>query len=140
MYNPPGAAGRGWLAERKGPRGERQVTTVIIGQAQNTGRRSVVSDFGALRRSTIMSLKEPIERTRTVDEGARTRADFERNSTEELLAGTLEGEYDDDAPWEAVSVLRLRGGAGVFEVAKRYCTSEDAKARARGLSVLAQLD
>jgi hypothetical protein len=87
-----------------------------------------------------MSSEEPTERTRTADEGARTRADFEGKSTEELFAATLEGEYDDDAPWEAVSVLRLRGGAGVFEVAKRYCGSEDAKARARGLSVLAQLD
>jgi HEAT repeat protein len=68
------------------------------------------------------------------------RAAFEHKSTEELFAATLEGEYDDDAPWEAVSVLRLRGGAEVFEVAKLYCSSEDAKARARGLSVLAQLD
>jgi len=61
-------------------------------------------------------------------------------NTEELFAATLEGEYDDDAPWEAVSVLRLRGGTEVFEVAKRYCASENPKARARGLSVLAQLD
>lgn len=87
-----------------------------------------------------MSSEEPIEKTRTADEGARTRADLERKSTEELFAATLEGGYDDDAPWEAVSVLRLRGGAGVFDVAKLYCGSEDAKARARGLSVLAQLD
>lgn len=87
-----------------------------------------------------MSSQEPTERTRTADEGARTQADLERKSTEELFAATLEGEYDDDAPWEAVTVLRLRGGPGVFEVAKLYCGSEDAKARARGLSVLAQLD
>jgi HEAT repeat protein len=86
-----------------------------------------------------MPSEEPTECT-TPDERARTRADFERKSTEELFAATLEGEYDDDAPWEAVTVLRLRGGAGVFEVAKLYCGSENAKARARGLSVLAQLD
>jgi HEAT repeat protein len=87
-----------------------------------------------------MSLEEPIEGTRTADEGGRAREDLKRKSTEELFAATLEGEYDDHAPWEAVSVLRLRGGARVFEVAKRYCRSEDKKARARGLSVLAQLD
>lgn len=87
-----------------------------------------------------MSLEEPIERTRTTDGRARTRTELECKSTEELFAATLEGEYDDDAPWEAVSVLRLRGGAGVLAVAKLYCGSEDAKARARGLSVLAQLD
>jgi len=77
-----------------------------------------------------MPSEELTERTRTADEDARTRAEFESKSTEELFAATLEGEYDDDAPWEAVSVLRLRGGAGVFEVAKLYCGSEDAKARA----------
>jgi HEAT repeat protein len=87
-----------------------------------------------------VSSKEPTERARTVDEGARTRENFEGKSTEELFAATLKGGYEDDAPWEAVSVLRLRGGAGVFEVAKRYCGSGDPKARARGLSVLAQLD
>jgi hypothetical protein len=87
-----------------------------------------------------MSSEEPTHRTKTADEDARTRAEFESKSTEELFAATLDGEYDDDAPWEAVSVLRLRGGTGVFEVAKLYCGSEDAKARARGLSVLAQLD
>jgi PBS lyase HEAT-like repeat len=87
-----------------------------------------------------MSSEEPIERTRAAEEVAASRAALERKSTEELFAATLEGEYDDDAPWEAVSILRLRGGAGVFEVAKLYCASENPKARARGLSVLAQLD
>ena len=60
-----------------------------------------------------MASKEPNERTRSADEDARTRADFEGKSTEELFAATLEGEYDDDAPWEAVSVLRLREGGSV---------------------------
>lgn len=72
------------------------------------------------------------------DAGSR-RAELERKSTEELFAATLEGDYDDDAAWDAVTVLRLRGTGDVFEVAKRYCESENAKARARGLSVLAQL-
>jgi len=87
-----------------------------------------------------MSSEEKTERIRTADEGARLRAELELKSTEELFAATLAGEYGDDAPWEAVTVLRLRGGAGVFEVAKLYCGSDDAKARARGLNVLAQLD
>jgi HEAT repeat protein len=60
-------------------------------------------------------------------------------STEELFAATLEGERDDDEPWEAVHALRLRGTPEVFEAAKRYCRSGDSKARARGLEVLAQL-
>ena len=87
-----------------------------------------------------MPSEETTESTRTANEAASARTDLERMNTEELFAATLEGEYDDDAPWEAVSVLRLRGGTEVFEVAKRYCASENPKARARGLSVLAQLD
>ena len=74
-----------------------------------------------------MPSEKPIERTKTAEEVASTRADLERKSTEELFAATLEGEYDDDAPWEAVSILRLRGGPGVFEVAKLYCASENPK-------------
>ena len=77
--------------------------------------------------------------TRTVKEIAAARAELERKSTGELFALTLEGEEDDDAPWEAVSVLRLRGTSEVFDVAREYSQSENPKARARGLSVLAQL-
>jgi HEAT repeat protein len=77
--------------------------------------------------------------TRTVEEIAAARAELERKSTGELFAGTLEGEEDDDALWEAVTVLRLRGTSEVFEVAREYSQSENPKARARGLSVLAQL-
>lgn len=67
------------------------------------------------------------------------RTELERKSTEELFAATLEGEHDDDAPSEAVTVLRLRGTPDVFEMAKVYCASENANARERGLQVLAQL-
>ena len=77
--------------------------------------------------------------TKTEHEAAAVRAELERKSAEELFAVTLEGEYDADSALEAVSVLRLRGAQEVFEWAKRYCESENPKARARGLSVLAQL-
>jgi HEAT repeat protein len=77
--------------------------------------------------------------SRTAEEIAAARAELERKSTEELFAATLEGEYEDVAAWEAVTVLRLRGTPDVFEVARRYSLSENPRARARGLSVLAQL-
>lgn len=67
------------------------------------------------------------------------RAELEVKSTEELFAASLQGEHDDEAPWEAVHVLRLRGTPEVFEIAKRYCAADDPNARARGLQVLAQL-
>ena len=60
-------------------------------------------------------------------------------TTAELFAATLEGEYDDQAPWDAVAALRLRATPEVFELATRSCQSENPKARARGLDVLAQL-
>jgi HEAT repeat protein len=72
-------------------------------------------------------------------ETADLRAELESKSTEELFLATLDGEYDDDSPWEAVHVLQGRGIPEVFEVAKRFCASENPKARARGLSILAQL-
>jgi HEAT repeat protein len=86
-----------------------------------------------------MPSRDPIEERRTPEETAAARAELERKSTEELFVATLEGEYDDDAPWEAVSVLRLRGTSEVFEVARSYCQSDNPRARARGLNVLAQL-
>jgi HEAT repeat protein len=76
---------------------------------------------------------------RTAEEIAATRAELDRKSTEELFAATIEGKEDDNAPWEAVTVLRLRGTPEVFEVARKYSQSENPRARARGLSVLAQL-
>jgi HEAT repeat protein len=86
-----------------------------------------------------MRSRDPIEETRTPEETAASRAELERKTTEELFAAALVGEYEDDIPWEAVSVLRLRGTPEVFQVAKRYCESENPKARSRGLNVLAQL-
>ncbi len=86
-----------------------------------------------------MTSEEQSKETKTEHEAAAARAELKRKSTEELFAATLEGKYDDDSAWEAVSLLRLRGTPEVFELAKRYCESKNPKARARGLSVLAQL-
>ena len=86
-----------------------------------------------------MSTEDRIEKNRTPEEMAAARAELEGMSTPTLFAATLTGEDDDDFPWEAISVLRLRGTPEVFEWAKRYSESEDPKARAQGLSVLAQL-
>jgi HEAT repeat protein len=59
--------------------------------------------------------------------------------TDELFAMSLQGDYDDDAPWDAIAALRLRGTLEVFELAKKYAKSEIPKERARALDVLAQL-
>jgi HEAT repeat protein len=58
---------------------------------------------------------------------------------DELFAQTLTGEYDDDAPWEAVKTLRNLGTRQVFERAAEWCTSSDPLKRARGADVLAQI-
>ena len=86
-----------------------------------------------------MSLPDPINETNSVEERLALQARLGRLTTEELFAATLEGEYDDDAPWAAVTALRLRGTSQVFEAATQYCRSDDPKARARGLDVLGQL-
>lgn len=56
-----------------------------------------------------------------------------------LFAQTLLGEYDDDKPWEAVSKLRALGTREVFEIAREWCKSHEAKKRARAAAVLGQL-
>lgn len=58
---------------------------------------------------------------------------------EELFAATLEGDYDDQEPWDAVAALRLRGTDEVFELAKRKLASQEPRLRSRALDVLAQL-
>jgi HEAT repeat protein len=81
--------------------------------------------------SSLPSAHEPEVRPKLWSEDSR--------GTEELFAATLDGDYDDDAPWDAVHVLRLRGTSEVFDIAKIHCESENPKARARGLDVLGQL-
>jgi HEAT repeat protein len=58
---------------------------------------------------------------------------------DELFTQALSGEYEDDAPWEAVHALRSIGTRQVFERAADLCKSNDPLSRARGADVLAQL-
>lgn len=58
---------------------------------------------------------------------------------DELFAATLVGDYEADAPWEAVHALRRIGSREVFDRAAEWCQSTDSLVRARGLDVLAQL-
>ena len=58
---------------------------------------------------------------------------------EQLFAKTLQGDYEDDSAWDAVHKLRKLGTREVFDVAARWCASENALERARGLDVLAQI-
>ena len=57
----------------------------------------------------------------------------------ELFAKTLVGDYEDEAPWEAVRSLRRIGSREVFGRAVAWCRSEESLWRARGIDVLAQL-
>lgn len=56
-----------------------------------------------------------------------------------LFAETLAGDYDDDAPWEAVSTLRRTGSREICDRAVEWCRSDRPLERARGADVLAQL-
>lgn len=56
-----------------------------------------------------------------------------------LFAQTLTGDYEDDAPWDAVGALRLIGSREVLEKAISWCRSTDTLQRARGADILAQL-
>ena len=57
----------------------------------------------------------------------------------ELFERTLSGDYDDDAPWDAVNTLRIHGAKQVFDIAAQWCESSDPCKRTRGADVLAQL-
>jgi len=57
----------------------------------------------------------------------------------DIFARTLSGDYDDDAPWEAVRTLHRMGSREVFEYAAEWCSAPSPLKRARGADVLAQL-
>lgn len=57
----------------------------------------------------------------------------------ELFLQTLQGDYDDDEPWNAVRSLRRIGTRQVFEKAVKWIESAESLMRARGLDVIAQL-
>jgi HEAT repeat protein len=58
---------------------------------------------------------------------------------DELFARTLVGDYEDEAPWEAVRELRRIGSRRVFDRAVEWSGASDPMIRARGLDVLAQI-
>jgi hypothetical protein len=58
---------------------------------------------------------------------------------DDLFAQALAGDYDDDAPWEAVAKLRHMGTRHVYERAAGWCTSGEPLKRARGADILAQI-
>ncbi len=59
-------------------------------------------------------------------------------SIEELVKLALT-EQDEDAAWEAVTLLHHKGSRGVLESAKRLCASESADERQLGANILGQL-
>jgi HEAT repeat protein len=58
---------------------------------------------------------------------------------DDIFTQSLSGEYDDDAPWDAVRTLHRMGSREVFEHASEWCGSPNPLKRARGADVLAQL-
>jgi HEAT repeat protein len=56
-----------------------------------------------------------------------------------LFAQTLEGDYSDDAPWQAVCTLHRIGTRQIFDKAVQWTQSAEPLLRARGIDVLAQL-
>jgi len=63
----------------------------------------------------------------------------DQRTTSELFQASLEGDYDDEAAWDAVRALRPRNTDEVFQAALDHTRSADTRERARGLDVLAQL-
>ena len=60
-------------------------------------------------------------------------------SLDEMFAEMVSGDYDADAPWEAVRALRKLGNREVFDRAAAWCSSQEPLKRARGADVLAQI-
>ncbi len=60
-------------------------------------------------------------------------------TTDDLFQASLQGDYEDEAAWDAVAALRLRGTDDVFQLAVKYAESAEPRERARGLNVLGQL-
>ena len=58
---------------------------------------------------------------------------------QDLFDQTLVGDYDDEAPWDAVSTLRSNGDRAIFETAALWLKSTSPLKRARAAAILAQL-
>jgi len=67
------------------------------------------------------------------------REQMTSEAIDEVFAKSLIGEYDDDAPWEAVRELQDIGTQAVFEKSVEWCRSTDPLRRARAADVIAQL-
>jgi HEAT repeat protein len=72
-----------------------------------------------------------------IDVGEHRRSDL--RSVAELFAVALAGDYEDEEAWDAVAMLRMRGTTEIYAAAVQLCSSEDPRARERGLDVLGQL-
>jgi HEAT repeat protein len=64
----------------------------------------------------------------------------ESSTNEELFQASLLDDYEDEAAWDAVEALRVRGTEEVFRLAVSYCRSAVPLERRRGLDVLAQFE
>jgi HEAT repeat protein len=64
---------------------------------------------------------------------------MEPGEIERLFTRALEGDYEDDLPWEAVKTLRLSGSRKVCDQALEWCSADDPLKRARGADVICQL-
>lgn len=63
----------------------------------------------------------------------------DRRTTEELINTALNDEENENAAWEAVSVLQFRGNYEVFTAAQKLCASQNSKERMLGVTILGQL-
>jgi HEAT repeat protein len=63
----------------------------------------------------------------------------QNQAIDEMFAATLSGDYDSDAPWEAVRELHKLGSHEIFDQAAAWCNSHEPLRRARGADVLAQI-
>ncbi len=86
-----------------------------------------------------MDRDEEVSATATHPATNRLSSIPDERTDEELFLATLEGDYEDEAPWAAVSELRRRNTEAVCRLAVAYCGSEVPLRRVRGLNVLAQL-
>ena len=57
----------------------------------------------------------------------------------ELFNQTLMGQYDDEAPWDAVAELRSNGSRETLELAAQWLQDNEPLKKARGAAILSQL-
>jgi HEAT repeat protein len=57
----------------------------------------------------------------------------------QLFQQTLQGDYEDETPWDAVSKIRNNGSREVFSIAAEWLEDNSALRRARAAAILSQL-